>query len=173
MAKCRCAPSSGMGGSGDQESCVGSRCSLKRSLKPWGWNVNSAGDTATVRSLGDLSWGDPMQSPWAPLRWLRPTSQGWPCFQRLGNMLLENSFLHPFLLPRAPPSHPWAGCALWASKALRAFEVPAWCIWGWQGSCQHLAVSQAPTCWVRCPAFPPPAAADSALLPQARALRTL
>lgn len=44
---------------------------------------------------------------------------------------------------QAPPSHPRAGCALWASKAVRGFEVPAWCMRGRWSSRQHLAASQA------------------------------
>ena len=65
--------------------------------------VNSSGDTSTGRALrAHFSWGDPAKSAWAPLRWLQPTLQGWPCFRRLGTPLPCNSFLQPFLLPRPP-----------------------------------------------------------------------
>lgn len=66
--------------------------------------MSSSGATQTVRALGaGFSGGDPAEFP---LRWVHPTLQSGPHFQRLGNQFLHGSFLHPILLPRLPaPSH--------------------------------------------------------------------
>lgn len=113
----------------------GSCDSFKRPQSHGGGCVSSLGATQNCESpWTGFSGGDPAES--SPLRrWVHPTLQGGLYFQRLGNQFLHSSFLHPIPPAQAPPppapSRPWAACALWASKAVRAFEVPTCaCVWG-------------------------------------------
>ena len=61
-----------------------------------------------------------------------PHTAGWAPLSEAGKPVSAWQLPPPHPPAQAPhrpkPSRPWAACALWASKAIRAFEVPTWCL---------------------------------------------
>lgn len=102
------------------------------------------------------SAGVALHSPRGPLRGSYPVLQGWPCFQTLGKPASEDQLpaILPLGVPPSPRPPPWAGCGLWASQAVGAFEVPARCMWAQQSSASTWLLSRPTTCSVRWPTSP-------------------
>lgn len=93
----------------------------------------------------------------------RTDSAGGPCTHwgtRVGSPAPHRPSFH-----LGAPSPPWAVCTPWTSQAVRAFEVPAWCMWGQPSSASPWLPARPATCSVRCPAFPAPSSCDRASAP--------
>lgn len=122
--------------------------------KTTGRAVNASGDTAAGRRLSTerIRQGWPCEVHMSPPRGSYPVPQGWPCFQTLGKPASGNRL--PATLPPGAPSPLWAGCGLWASQAVGAFEVPAQCTWAQQASASTWLPARPTTCSVRWPTSP-------------------